>query len=130
MQWMQISVHTSPEAEEAVAQILFDAGAHGVAVGSDGGAPVVTAYLAEAGPELVAEIEGRVRALAEAGLDPGAGRVTAAAVDDEDWAESWKRHYRPLRIGRRLLVKPAWIDVSADGRLVIELDPGMAFGTG
>ncbi|MFS8524035.1 MAG: 50S ribosomal protein L11 methyltransferase [Limnochordales bacterium] len=130
MKWTQINVHTSSEAEEAVVQILLDMGARGVAVGTDGSGPVVTAYLAEAGPEAANAVQRRVAALAGFGLDPGAARVTVARVDDEDWAESWKRHYRPLEIGRRLLVKPAWIDIDPGRRLVIELDPGMAFGTG
>lgn len=130
MQWTQISVYTSPESEEAVVQMLLDVGAQGVVVDNDGPSRVVTAYLSEAAPDVREQLETRVRALADAGLDPGPARVTTAAVEDEDWAESWKRHYRPLTIGQRFLVKPAWIDVPASERLVIELDPGMAFGTG
>src|SRR5690606_41778155 len=130
MKWTQINVHTSSEAEEAVVQILLDMGARGVAVGTDGSGRVVTAYWAEAGREAANAVQRRVAALAGFGLDPGAARVTVARVDDEDWAESWKRHYRPLELGRRLLVKPAWIDIDPGRRLVIELDPGMAFGTG
>lgn len=130
MQWTQINVYTSPEAEEAVVSILLDAGAQGVVTGTDGRSPVVTAYLPELGPETVADVSARVQALADAGLDPGPARVTTSQVEDEDWAESWKRHYKPLSVGRRLLIKPAWIEVPADDRLVIELDPGMAFGTG
>lgn len=130
MKWTQLDVHTSPEAEEAVAQILLDAGAHGVVVDSRPEGHVVRAYWSDPGPDLPERVAARVRALAEAGLDPGPARVATTLVADEDWAESWKRHYHPLRIGRRLLVKPVWIDVADDGRLVIELDPGMAFGTG
>lgn len=130
MQWTQINVYTSPEAEDAVAQILMDAGANGVMFGTDGHASVVTAYLSEAGPHSAAGLEARVSALADAGLDPGAARVTMARVDDEDWAESWKQHYQPLTVGHRLLIKPAWIDVASTERLIVELDPGMAFGTG
>ncbi len=52
-------------------------------------------------------------------------------VEDEDWAHAWKAHYRPLRIGRRLLVRPAWTDSNVrNDELEIVLDPGMAFGTG
>ena len=98
--------------------------------GTDGHASVVTAYLSEAGPHSAAGLEARVSALADAGLDPGAARVTMARVDDEDWAESWKQHYQPLTVGHRLLIKPAWIDVASTERLIVELDPGMAFGTG
>lgn len=50
---------------------------------------------------------------------------------EEDWANAWKRFYKPLRVGRRILLKPSWEEVEiAPNDLVIELDPGMAFGTG
>ncbi len=52
-------------------------------------------------------------------------------VKEEDWAEAWKQHYHPIRVGQRLLIKPAWVEVEAGpGDVVIEMDPGMAFGTG
>jgi ribosomal protein L11 methyltransferase len=50
---------------------------------------------------------------------------------DEDWAHAWKKFYKPLRIGRRVILKPSWEEYPTQpGDLVIELDPGMAFGTG
>ncbi len=53
------------------------------------------------------------------------------AVREEDWAEAWKAHYQPLRIGKRLLLRPQWIAVDpAPEDIEIALDPGMAFGTG
>lgn len=52
-------------------------------------------------------------------------------VEDADWAEAWKAHYKPARIGKRLLIRPSWIEVEARaGDIEIALDPGMAFGTG
>jgi len=52
-------------------------------------------------------------------------------VNDEDWANAWKAHYRPVRIGKRLLIKPVWIDIEPEENdIILELDPGMAFGTG
>ncbi|MCX6070131.1 MAG: 50S ribosomal protein L11 methyltransferase, partial [Chloroflexi bacterium] len=51
-------------------------------------------------------------------------------VAEQDWAEAWKEHYHPIRIGRRLLILPAWLPSPDDSRLAIVLDPGMAFGTG
>lgn len=130
MQWTQVRVYTSPEAEEAVVQILLDLGAQGVMMGGDGGESIVTAFLSSVPKLSVPEIEARVRALHEFGLEPGSARVTFDPVEDDDWAESWKRDYHPLDVGRRLLIKPAWIDVAPSDKLVIELDPGMAFGTG
>jgi ribosomal protein L11 methyltransferase len=52
-------------------------------------------------------------------------------LKEEDWAHAWKKSYRPLRIGERLMIVPSWWDFTpAPGDLIIELDPGMAFGTG
>jgi ribosomal protein L11 methyltransferase len=58
-------------------------------------------------------------------------RVSYRQVDEQDWAESWKVFFWPQKIGTRIVVKPSWRDYRAEpGELVIELDPGMAFGTG
>jgi len=52
-------------------------------------------------------------------------------VKEDDWAEAWKAHYHPLRVGKRLLIRPLWIEVDlAEDDIEIALDPGMAFGTG
>lgn len=56
---------------------------------------------------------------------------TFEIVRDEDWEEAWKRGYHPIRVGEKIFVKPAWTEVEAQpGDIVIEMDPGMAFGTG
>lgn len=61
----------------------------------------------------------------------GALTLDMADVADEDWAETWKQYYKPFRIGARLVVKPSWEAYEAQaGDAVVELDPGMAFGTG
>jgi ribosomal protein L11 methyltransferase len=58
-------------------------------------------------------------------------RIDYRAVDDENWAESWKAFFDPLKIGRQIVVKPSWREYcAAPGEIVLELDPGMAFGTG
>lgn len=52
-------------------------------------------------------------------------------VEDKDWAESWKQYYKPVKLGNRIIIKPSWEDYDLkDGEIQIELDPGMAFGTG
>jgi ribosomal protein L11 methyltransferase len=52
-------------------------------------------------------------------------------ISEDDWAEAWKRHYHPVRVGKRILIKPAWVEVEAHpDDIVLALDPGMAFGTG
>ena len=51
-------------------------------------------------------------------------------IADEDWENNWKQYYKPLPIGERLLVVPAWEEAETDGRLPLRLDPGLIFGTG
>lgn len=130
MDWLEVSVATTAEAHEAVAERLMALGARGVVFGEADGAIVVTAYLPE-------EAEGRLEALAEEvrslrsfGLDPGPGTVTVRRAREDDWAEAWKRYYRPVPVSERLIIVPAWEDPPEDGRIVIRLEPGMAFGTG
>lgn len=71
-----------------------------------------------------------LKALAD-GIDLGTLAMDMKSVADEDWSENWKKYYKPFRIGSRLVVKPTWEPYAVKpGDLVIELDPGMAFGTG
>lgn len=58
------------------------------------------------------------------------GPVQTAYVEDGDWANSWRAYYKPIPVGRRLLVVPEWEAVPAEDRLVLRLDPGLIFGTG
>ncbi len=59
------------------------------------------------------------------------GPMVVRELQEEDWANAWKRFYTVLHIGKRTVVKPSWLDYSPEpGEIVIELDPGMAFGTG
>ena len=56
--------------------------------------------------------------------------VATSTVDDADWENSWQQYYEPLEIGEKLLVVPEWLDAEPNGRTVLRLDPGIAFGTG
>ena len=51
-------------------------------------------------------------------------------IDEVNWAETWKQHYRPIAIGERLIIIPAWLESPDEARIPIRIDPGMAFGTG
>jgi ribosomal protein L11 methyltransferase len=51
-------------------------------------------------------------------------------IADQNWMEAWKQHYKPILIGKRLLILPAWLDSPEPERIAIKIDPGMAFGTG
>lgn len=69
--------------------------------------------------------------LTQALTDAGALSVTVDDLPEEDWDEMWRRHFKPKRVGRRLVVRPSWEEYEATvGDLVITLDPGQAFGTG
>ncbi|MCF8025357.1 MAG: 50S ribosomal protein L11 methyltransferase [Desulfobacteraceae bacterium] len=58
-------------------------------------------------------------------------RIHSSGIDEQDWAESWKIHFHPVKISERIVVKPTWRQYDRQGeQIVIELDPGMAFGTG
>lgn len=73
----------------------------------------------------------RIKDEANADFDIGSGEVRVAQINERDWANEWKKYYKPQHIGNRLVVKPTWESYEAkDDELVIELDPGMAFGTG
>lgn len=66
--------------------------------------------------------------LADLGLH---GEVRIIGVNEEDWANSWKQYYKPIKIGEKIVICPAWEDYTpADGEMVVRMDPGMAFGTG
>ncbi|MDI3280094.1 MAG: 50S ribosomal protein L11 methyltransferase, partial [Bacillota bacterium] len=138
MEWAEITVVTSAEAVEAVSNRFQELGAQGTVIsdpepvlGQTSGEVRVSAYFPVDGrlERRVQEIREFVAGLGQYGLAPGPGRVEVRRVEDEDWAEAWKSYYRPIRVGRRILVRPSWEEAPAEG-VVIELDPGMAFGTG
>ena len=65
------------------------------------------------------------------GFDMGSLLLDTQGVREQDWAENWKKYYKPFRAGERLVIKPSWEAYEPkEGDLVLELDPGMAFGTG
>lgn len=157
--WVEITVRTNTAGADMVSELLMRVGAKGTAIEDRNDAMLeeagplrwdvldasvieamdedvlVRAYLAED-----AAVHERVSALKEAlsqlspdrlGFDAGTLAVSTGAVREEDWAENWKKYYKPFRAGRRLVVKPAWEPFDARPEdLVLEINPGMAFGNG
>ena len=75
--------------------------------------------------EAVAFIRDRMR---ESGIE---GKVEVIGVSEEDWANSWKAYYKPLHIGKKMVIVPAWERYEEKpGEIIVRMDPGMAFGTG
>lgn len=93
--------------------------------------PAVAAYLPQ-NPNLETRLQALRRQFEELKTATGiAFQLVLKEVDEEDWAESWKRFFKPIRVGDDIVVKPTWEPLHAGaGDLVIDIDPGMAFGTG
>jgi ribosomal protein L11 methyltransferase len=130
----RVSVTTSQEAEDAVAERL------GALTGSAAAAyfnletqeSLVSVFSEKAlASDLRTQISAALLQIKDCGLDIGPGQVQIAKVKREDWAESWKRHFKAFEIGNALLVKPSWIKRRPRaGQSVVILDPGLSFGTG
>lgn len=134
MKWLEITVTTASPAAEAVANILFESRSVGIEeMHAGAGALRLRGYL-PVGPSTAVTVEAiraRVFSLPEFGLDIGPASIETAEVDDEGWADAWKAHFRPFTVGRRLWITPTWDRTPPPaGAVVIELDPGMAFGSG
>ncbi len=132
----RISLPTSPEAEDAVGALLATVLGQPPVLYTDAerGRSTATVFRASPGGLSVAErrqLAAGLARLREAGLTLGQSRLRVSRVRQQDWAESWKRHFRPLEIGSALLIKPSWSRRRPRaGQALVVLDPGLSFGTG
>jgi len=132
----RVSVRTSPEAEEAVVECLAMVLGQPVSVYTNVETERTTAsvYLAQRGDfseTRRAELLAGLRRIRAAGLRLERAAVRFDRMRREDWAESWKRHFKPIAIGSALLIKPSWSRRRPGrGQAVVILDPGLSFGTG
>jgi ribosomal protein L11 methyltransferase len=155
MNWVEIKVKTTTEAIEAVSNIFYEAGVAGVVIedpkiylrphdpdrwdyldipeGLNFEVAQVTGYLVEDSSlaERTQVIRDRIRQLPSYGLDIGKGEVALTTISEADWDKAWKKYYKPTHIGNNIVIKPSWeVYMPTAHEVVIELDPGMAFGTG
>ncbi|QCX32414.1 50S ribosomal protein L11 methyltransferase [Caloramator sp. E03] len=155
--WIEIKIITSSEAVEPVSGIFYGLDVKGVAIEDPndiikrdqgelswdfadisileykGSAAVVKGYFNpnEDIDKIVEYIKNKINELNDLGIDIGQGKVITNVVYDEDWANSWKKYYKTTKIGKNIVIKPKWEDYEKkEDEIVIELDPGMAFGTG
>src|SRR5258708_18479374 len=110
----QVSVVTCGEAEDAVATLLEELSGRPAAVYTDEETKINTVSIycekpSEWNAGKRAALASGLKKIRASGLNIGAGRILAKRVAREDWAESWKRHFKPIEIGTRLLIKPGWI---------------------
>jgi ribosomal protein L11 methyltransferase len=135
MEWLEVSVEVENEAVEAVAEVLSRYAHRGVVVeaGPDGwnaGPVVVRAYL-PTDDELWTNKKGIQEGLWHLGQIQPLPEPLFRSVVEEDWTEAWKKRLKVLRIGERFVIQPSWLDYQPEPEdVVIQLDPGMAFGTG
>src|SRR5699024_5457648 len=155
--WSELCVHTTNEAIEPISNILHENGESGVVIEDplylekaresefgeiydrnpdeypDEG-DYIKAYL-PANSFLGYTIDGIKQAINQLtvyDIDLGRNQVTLSEIQEEEWATAWKKYYKPVKISGKITITPTWEDykpVSSDEQ-IIELDPGMAFGTG
>ena len=159
MDWIELTVHTTTQGAEVVSEALMLSGATGTMVEDRADIPdpdkpngyweIIDPKLIESLPEDVqvhawfepdATFQERLQALRSQldmnrrlapEVDLGTLAIDTVNVKDEDWSEVWKQFYKPFRAGKSLVVKPTWEPYDAKpGDRVIEIDPGMAFGSG
>lgn len=157
MSWSEVCVHTTNEAIEPISNILHENGASGVVIEDpmdlikareskfgeiyeldpdeypDEGV-YIKAYLSVNNylEDTVNEIKQAINYLVTYDIDLGWNQVTLSEIEEEEWATAWKKYYKPVRISKKITITPTWINYQpeSNNELIIELDPGMAFGTG
>ncbi|UQZ76744.1 50S ribosomal protein L11 methyltransferase [Niallia circulans] len=157
MKWSEITIHTTNEAIEPISNILHEAGASGVVIEDpfelikeredqfgeiyqlnpddypEEGV-LVKAYLPINSflGETVEAIKENINNLVLFNIDIGLNKVSIMEVNEEEWATAWKKYYHPVKISEKFTIVPTWENYTPvhTDELIIELDPGMAFGTG
>ena len=159
MDWLEVTVRTNTAGADLISELLIYAGAKGTSIEDRFDAfseptdatqwdlidpsviekmdedTLVHAYFpAETtSRETIESLRARLAALTPEwlGFDAGKRALEIANVREEDWAENWKKYYKPFRVGRHLVVRPVWEKYEPQaGDKIISIDPGMAFGNG
>ncbi len=127
--WHAVDATVVAEAAEAIEYGLMEAGAQGTETNEPGGANVLVSGYFEGAPEIEVIRSSLLDALRIYNLSPGTlVDVATREVPDRDWLAEWKKEWQPVEVGR-FIVAPPWSEVKGD-RIVIRIEPGMAFGTG
>lgn len=155
MKWVKITVDTTTEAVDFISSLFDELGLEGIEIEDkvplteeekkqmfidilpepepDDGKAVVSSYVKEEDYQnsLKYDIEKGLDEL-RAFVDVGEGRVTISVRDDQDWVNNWKKYFKPFRVADDIVIKPTWETLEEENKddLVIEIDPGTAFGTG
>jgi ribosomal protein L11 methyltransferase len=129
--WNLVTLTLTRSNEEFASSLLFDLGTTGTITLEESADQIkLGAYFGEnAEPQ---QIVRTIKAeFARAGCEEDLLAVSVSAVADADWLQKWKEGFEPAAIGERLLIAPSWrLPADVEGRKLIQIDPGMAFGTG
>ena len=132
----QLSISIYADAEESVVVIFDDLFGEAASVYSDADTGKTTASIFLANRSrwnraTMEQLQRRLQLLRDAGINPGPAKIQFKKLQRQDWAESWKKHFKPIQIGQALLIKPSWSQIRArSGQACVVLDPGLSFGTG
>ena len=157
MNWLEVTVNTHSESVEVVSSILIELGSKGVSIKDpqdyyqltdeqlewlkvqqkdlyETDTVIVKGYFqpSQWSKDSSNLLHEKLEEIKVYGLQTGPLSIQVKEVGEEDWANAWKQYYFPVRVTRFLTVVPSWIDYEKeqDDELLIELDPGLAFGTG
>jgi len=141
MAWQEIIMTSDAALAEALSDFLIDLTERGICLedlsaSSSRTAPAaqrIKAYLPldESYESKMASLDNYIESLKNIFPDSGPASVTSETIMGEDWAHAWKSFFKPMRLTERIVVRPSWEDfVAGPGDIVLEIDPGMAFGTG
>ena len=141
MNWLEVSLTVNGELAESVADVFARFAPNGVMTEQGGkfldeedegtatGPITVRAYL-EVNDQLEETRQKLEESLFYLGMIQPLPTPADKQIADQNWMEAWKLHYKPILIGQRLLILPAWLESPEPNRIPIKIDPGMAFGTG
>lgn len=155
MKWYKIEIHTETEAVDVLTYLLEENGIEGAIIEDpndpmfsdkykgdwdyseetarqfDSDDTVVKVFVSEDIEKTLEMIHGLLSNIKSNGLNIGKGTVSYEIVDDSTWKDKWKDYFKPFKIGNQIVIKPTWEAYEAsDDDIVIEMDPGSAFGSG
>ncbi len=139
--WLEVSLEADGEMAEAISEVLARYVSGGVVIEST---QIADQTGAESAPNSNLRVYGYLPADAQAdqtllklqealwhlGQIQPVSKLQTRGIANLDWSQVWKEHFQPIPIGERLIIVPTWMEVSTEHRIVIKIDPGMAFGTG
>lgn len=133
MRWAEIIIEAEPDAVDAVGNALNAAGCSGFEVRDEAQPPAVAGYLPvdDRLEDRLGKLQDALADLPKYGISGAGTDLTLRYVEEADWANAWKAYFKPIRVGRHLIVTPPWEHPDlGPSDIPIVIDPGMAFGTG